>query len=191
MKGGISVEDTDIVKLFFERDEKAISELDKKYGALCLAVSMNILSDRRDAQECVSDAYLGVWNTVPPEKPNPLRSYVCKITRNCALKKYRFNTAEKRGGFYEASLDELAECVPSRQGVESEYGAKELSEEINKFLSSLDEKSRVMFVRRYWYAEPVGAVAERLNTSGGFVSVRLTRIRRKLREFLIEEGFYL
>ena len=185
------MEDSKIIELFCERSEKAIVELQKKYGSLCTKVANNILNDARDTEECLNDAYLGVWNTIPPQKPNPLLSYVCRIVRNIAIKKYHKNTAKKRNSIYDAALDELENCFPSSFSVEDEFNAIETARIIDNFLETLDSESRVMFVRRYWYSDSVSNLAETFHTSSHNISVRLSRIREKLKKHLIREGVSL
>lgn len=107
------MEDSKIIELFFERSEQAIAELSYKYGGVCRKIAFNILNNLQDVEECVNDTYLEAWNSIPPQNPNPLVTYICKITRNIALKKYRYNTAKRRNGFYDISLSELEECIPS------------------------------------------------------------------------------
>lgn len=102
-----SLDDRKIIELFFERSEQAIIELSNKYGSVCSKVAFNILNNKQDTEECVNDAYLGTWNTIPPQNPNPLLSYVCRIVRNLAIKKYHTNTATKRNSIYDVALDEL------------------------------------------------------------------------------------
>lgn len=182
------MDDKEIIKLFQARSEQAIAELSKKYGAICARIAENILKNDMDAEECVSDAYLGVWNTVPPREPDPLFPYVCRIVRNLSIKKYRANTATKRNSYYDAALDELENCIASGQTIESELSAKELSGLIDTFLGSLDKVSRVIFVRRYWYSDPVSDIAERMHMSSNNVSVRLSRTRTKLKDYLKKEG---
>ncbi|MBQ6172913.1 MAG: sigma-70 family RNA polymerase sigma factor [Clostridia bacterium] len=147
------MDDSKIIELFFERSEQAIIELSNKYGAIFSKVADNILNNRRDAEECVNDAYLGVWNTIPPQRPDPLLSYVCRIVRNLALKKYHENTAQKRNSYYDAALDEIEDCIPSSFSVENQIMAKEVAGVIDGFLETLDQQSRIMFIRRYWHAD--------------------------------------
>ena len=182
------MEDSKIIDLFLERSEQAISELERKYGASVRSTAAHILSDRQDVEECVNDAYLGVWNSVPPHRPDPLVSYVCKIARNLAVNRYHANTARKRGGGYALALDELEECIPSGVNVETELEAKELTEAINRFLAEQSREDRFLFLRRYWYADSVAELAALSGSSANRVSVRLFRIREKLRKFLKKEG---
>jgi RNA polymerase sigma-70 factor (ECF subfamily) len=187
-KGSDVMEDSRIIGLFFERSEQALEELDRKYGAAVKKTAANILSDRQDAEECVNDTYLRVWNSIPPQKPNPLVSYVCKIARNLALDRYRSNTAEKRNGNLDLVLEEMEECIPSNMSVETELEAKELTQEINRFLSALPKDDRFFFVRRYWYGDSVADLAAMTGGSANRISVRLFRIREKLRNTLTKEG---
>ena len=178
-----------IISLFFERSEQAIKELDRKYGPAVRKTAANILNDRLDAEECVNDTYLRVWNSVPPHVPDPLAGYVCRIARNLAVNRYHANSAEKRGGSYALVLDEMEECIPSGVSVETEVEAKELGMAINRFLSTLSPEDRFLFVRRYWYADSVSGLAAMTDSSANRISVRLFRLREKLKKTLMKEGF--
>ena len=185
------MEDSKIIALFFARSEQAIAELSAKYGRLCMRIANNILGNDQDSEECVNDAYLGAWNTIPPQKPNPLQAYICRIVRNIAITRYHTNTAQKRNSHYDVALEELENCLFSPETAESKLEAKELSHLLDRFLASLDARSRVMFVRRYWYSEAVGDIADAFHMRPNSVSVQLNRIRNKLRKFLIQEGYFL
>lgn len=182
------LEDRKIIELFFERSEQAIIELSKKYGSVCSKVAFNILNNKQDTEECVNDAYLGTWNTIPPQNPNPLLSYVCRIVRNLAIKKYHSNTATKRNSIYDVALDELEECFSSSASVEEELNAVETARIVDNFLESLEQKNRIMFVRRYWHSDSIDDIAKLFHTSNHNISVRLSRTRKKLRKHLIKEG---
>ena len=182
------MDDSKIIELFFECSEQAIMELSNKYGTICNKVAVNILKNRLDAEECINDAYLGVWNSIPPQRPDPLLTYICKIVRNLSVKRYHSNTAEKRNSFYDVALDELEECIPSNFSVEDELLANQLSWYIDDFLDSLEQENRVMFVRRYWYADSVSDIAAMFHMSSRNVTMRLLRIRERLRKFLEKEG---
>ena len=186
-----SVDDSKIIELFYERSEQAIIELSKKYGTVCTKVANNILNDVRDTEECVNDAYLGAWNTIPPQNPNPLLSYVCRIVRNLAIKRYHTNTAAKRNSIYDIALDELENCIPATNSVEDEFNAGETALIIDRFLATLDKENRVMFVRRYWHSDSIADLAELFHMSNHNISVRLSRTREKLRNYLIQEGVSL
>ena len=149
------LDDSKIIDLFYERSEQAIIELSQKYGSVCTKVANNILNDVRDTEECVNDAYLGAWNTIPPQRPNPLLSYVCRIVRNLAIKKYHANTAAKRNSSYDVALDELENCFPASTSVEDEFNAGEIARSIDRFLETLDKENRIMFVRRYWHSDSI------------------------------------
>lgn len=182
------MDDREIINLFFERSEQAIIELSKKYGSACRKISQNILNNALDAEECVNDAYLGAWNSIPPKEPNPLLTYICRIVRNLSIKKYHSNTALKRNSYYDIALDELEDCIGDSNTVESDCSARELAKMIDLFLDTLDKDSRIMFVRRYWFSDPLSEIAAMFNTSNHNASARLFRIRKKLRKYLEEEG---
>lgn len=182
------MEDARIIDLFYERSEQAVSELDRKYGAAVRKTAANILRDREDAEECVNDTYLGVWNSVPPHRPEPLGSYVCRIARNIAVSRLRANTAARRSGGVELVLDELAECIPASVDLEGELEARELLAAIERFLSTLSYDDRFLFVRRYWYADSVKEIAAAVHSRENRVAVRLFRLREKLQKFLMKEG---
>ncbi len=182
------MEDKKIIELFFARSESAIQALSEKYEKLLHKISFQILHNEEDVAECINDTYLGVWNTIPPTNPNPLCAFVCKITRNLSLKKYRTKTAAKRDASLEVSLEELEPVIFS-PSAEEEWSAVELGEKINLFLHTLDAESRVQFVRRYWFADSIGEIARDLRVSENVVSVRLGRIRKKLKRYLEQEGY--
>lgn len=185
------MDDERMIELLFDRSEEALGALAEKYGARCKKLANNILGNDRDVEECVNDAYLGVWNTVPPKRPKSLPAYLLGIVRNCSVARYHANRAKKRNSFYDATLDELEECISSGNVVEEEILAGELARLLNAFLGTLKREDRALFVYRYWYLESVLELAKRFGMSGGLVSVRLSRIRDKLRKFLQEEGYLL
>ena len=180
------MEDQEIIALFISRSEQAVAELDGKYGSLLHRISGNILHSDEDAAECVNDAYLGVWNAIPPARPNPLCAFVCRIVRNLSLKKYREQTALKRGPAL--PLEELANCIPTPSAEEA-VSARELGRAICRFLDGLDRESRVLFLRRYWFSDPVKDIAPRLGMSENAVSARLRRLRIRLQQYLQKEGY--
>ena len=177
--------DEKIIDLFFLRSEQAISELDKKYGRACYSVSYRILNNGQDAEECVNDSYIGVWNAIPPARPDPLRAFVLKIVRNISLKRYEQNTAAKRNSHYDVAMEELEDCLASSATIE-EIEERRLTEIIEAFLGSLTEENRVIFMRRYWFSDSYADIAKRVGLTEKNVSVRLTRIRKELRKYLIE-----
>lgn len=184
------MDDEWIVRLYWDRNETAISESSKKYGAYCAAIADRILQNRSDAEECVNDTWLHAWNAMPPHMPSVLSVFLGKITRNLAFDRFRKLRREKRGGgSFDVVLDELKECVSGSDDTERRWAEKELTDEINRFLSHLPREKRYMFLLRYWYADSVSDIAERFQTSPNNVSVTLNRIRQKLKRYLIERGF--
>lgn len=183
--------DEEIIELFFERSEQALKELETKYGKMCLQTSYNILGNHSDAEECVNDSYLGVWNAIPPTRPDPLLTYVLKIVRNVSLNRYHKNQAQKRNSSYDLAVDELADFLASPDSVESVMEANELVAVIEQFLESLNSRNRVIFLRRYWFFDTYEQIAKRVGLSEKNVSVRLTRLRKQLKDYLEERGNFL
>ncbi len=183
--------DEEILELFFDRSENAIAELAEKYGRLCRQTSYNILGDDLDAEECVNDSYLGVWNAIPPARPDNLLTYLLKIVKNISLNRYHKNHAKKRNSAFDVAVDELAEVIPSGDTIESVLEANELTHEIEAFLDSLKPENRVVFIRRYWFFDTYEQIAKRVGITEKNVSVRLTRMRNQLREHLSERGIVL
>ncbi len=185
------IDDEKIIEMFFERSEQGIRELDIKYGKICHNLSYNIVNDRQDAEECVNDAYLGAWNAIPPAHPNPLLSYIVKIVRNISLKAYWRKEAAKRSGHYTIALEEVEACIADRKTVEDEIEAKELARIIEEFLDALTLENRVIFMRRYWFADSYKDIAASVGLSEKNISVRLTRIRKKMKKYLTERGMFV
>ncbi len=175
--------------LFFERAEQAIVELSAKYGAGCRSIARNILNNDLDAEECVNDTCLAAWNAIPPAAPQPLKAYIFRIARNLAVTKYHANTAAKRNSHYDVAFEELEECLCAYVSVEDEVEARELADRLNRFLATLDEDGRMLFVRRYWYADSISELAARFDMTANHVSVRLSRIRNRLKQYLQKEGY--
>lgn len=185
------MEDEKIIELFFRRSEQAIRELDTKYGRVCHQLSYNIVNNRQDAEECVNDAYLGAWNAIPPAKPDPLPAYLCRIVRNLSLKTYYRNKAAKRNSAYDVAMTELEACLPSSDTVEGQIEAKELARIIEAFLNTLSMENRVIFMRRYWFLDSYRDIAGQMGLTEKNVSVRLTRIRRRMKDYLTEREVFL
>ena len=181
------MDDTEIIDLFFERSEKAISELSAKYGKLVYSIAENALHNREDAEECVNDTYLGVWNAIPPQRPISLLAFVCRIARNISITRYTRDPSRQNGAS-DVCFDELQECIPSNETVEARYDADELSRLIDGFLDELDRKNRMLFVRRYYYMDSFADVAAAAGMKEGAVRTRLSRLRGKLKEFLESRG---
>ena len=183
-----SPDDEQIIELFFARSEEAVSALSAKYGERCTGIAQRIVNNAQDAEECVNDAYLRIWNDIPPKRPNPLAAYVFRIVRNLSINRLERNTAKKRAGGIYLCLDELSECVPSVQSVEDALFDKELSDRIDSFIDTLSYKNRLLFVRRYWYLDSFSELARYLGISEGAVRTRLSRIRKDLRKYLERMG---
>lgn len=184
------MEDQAIINLFFERSEKAIQELDHKYGNVCYTLSYHIVHNRQDAEECVNDAYLGVWNTVPPASPSPLLSYLIKIVRNLSLKLYWKTKAAKRNSSYAVALQEIETCLSNGLSAEDAIETRELARIIECFLDTLSLENRVIFMRRYWFSDSYREISERVGLPEKTISVRLTRIRQKLKQYLKERAVF-
>lgn len=182
------MDDAQIIELLFARDQQAIAELDTRYGSVCRKLSYQILSNKLDAEECVNDAYLGTWNAIPPARPNPLLTFLCKIVRNLSIKRYHANTAIKRNSLYDVALSEVERDVTAPDTVEGEVEAKALARFIEAFLDSLSIENRVIFMRRYWFSDSYEEIAQRVGLTEKNVSVRLTRLRKQLTEHLRKEG---
>lgn len=182
--------DEKILELLFDRAEQSIEALRKRFGSGLFGLAMRILENPQDAEEAVSDTYLAVWDAIPPARPQPLTPYVYKICRNTALKKLRSRAAQKRSSGYELSLEELADILPG-DTLEEQLDAKALGKAISAFLDTLNSNDRVLFVRRYWFGDSVTDLARQRLTSPGNLSVRLHRIRQKLKDYLNKEGFFL
>ena len=186
------MEDEKIVLLFLARKENDITECKSKYHSFLSAVSFNILGNKEDCEECVNDTYLSAWQKIPPEKPKFLRAFLSKITRNISLNKLRFYSAEKRGGSEALlSLDELCDFISAEESVEDKIEAKELVFYVEKFLLNEKKESRILFVRRYFYFDSVKKLAGDFSVSENAVKMRLSRLRKALADYLIEENLIL
>ena len=174
------MEDSQIIELYWQKNADAISETSSKYGAYCYTIANNILRNAEDSEECVNDTWLNAWNAMPPQRPNVLRMFLAKITRS----------AEKRGGGeIILVLDELVDCLAGETSVEAEYEVKELEQCIRRFVRGLPARDGNIFVRRYFFTEPVSAIAERYGLTENNIAVILSRTRKKLRLKLVKEGY--
>lgn len=183
------MEDERIIALYWERDENAIRESERKYGKYCYTVAYNILRSREDSDECVNDTWSGAWSAMPPEKPTRLQSFLARITRNIAIDRVRYDSAQKRGADVVTLSDEYWECVPDGAiPIEDELVLKQA---INGFLASLDTRTRVIFMRRYWYSMSVKDISDSMRISENHISVTLHRTRRKFKDYLTKEGIFL
>lgn len=180
-----------IVQKFWDRDERAISESKKRYENYCLYIANNILSDRQDAEECLNDALLAAWNSIPPQKPKNLKTYLGKLIREIAIDRWRKNKAQKRiSSEFLVSLDEL-EGIIGENEVDSSIEEAELSRLISLFLRSVRETERNVFVRRYWYCDSIRSICGRYGFGKSKVLMMLKRMRDKLTEYLKKEGYIL
>ena len=176
--------DEEIVELYFARDEQAIAETDRKYGKVCMQVSMNIVESRPDAEECVSDGYLKTWHSIPPTRPASLCAFVCRIVRNLSLNRLQELTAAKRSRDLTVSLEELEACIPM-----PDEESPVLAEELAAFLKTEGETDRALFVGRYWFACSVEELARRTGMTKRAVHMRIFRTRERLRAYLTERGY--
>ena len=182
------MEDGFIVDLFWRRDERAIEETERKYGGACESIARRFTPAAEDAEEIVQDAYLSLWNTIPPQRPAHLSAYLFRTVRNAAFSRFRAETALKRGGGEaDAALDELAECVADAADVQKTVELRELERSVNAFLHTLSRNDRIIFTARYYLALPASAIAENLGCREGRVHTSLCRSRKKLRDYLIRE----
>ncbi|HOD02567.1 MAG: RNA polymerase factor sigma-70 [Firmicutes bacterium ADurb.Bin300] len=184
------MDDADIVELYWQRDESAIRETETKYGQYCFSIAFNILSDTEDSKECVNDTWFRAWNAIPPSRPDRLRIFLAKITRNLSFDKYRLKAANKRGGGeITLALEELGECVSSALDVEFEFYEQELVKSLNGFLYALPKRESNIFLRRYFYVESIFEIARRYGLKESNITVILSRTRQKLRLHLRKEGY--
>lgn len=182
------MEDCQIVTLYWQRNELAIRETDVKYGRYCHKIAYNILSNRQDAEECVSDTYIGAWNAIPPHRPAILQTFLGKLTRRISLNRWRNKTREKRGGNQTVlALDELSECVSDGADAEQVVLGKELAETVRHFLSTLPDQERDVFLSRYFFLASIGEISRSYGFSESKVKSMLLRTRRKLRTYLQKE----
>lgn len=186
------MEDTEIIALYWARDERAVSETAEKYGRYCHSVAYRILQNKEDSEECVNDTYTGAWNTIPPHRPELFSAFLAKITRRISLNRLRNKTAERRGGGqYTVTLEELTECIPSSLSAEETLEAHELTRILNEFLDGLSTDERRVFLCRYWYLDPIKDIAKRFSFGESKVKMMLKRTREKLLIHLEKEGITL
>ena len=184
------MDDKSIVDLYFSRDQEAITQTDKKYGRYCYSIAYNILTNKEDAEESVSDTYVAAWRAIPPRRPSVLSTFLGKITRHIAIDRWRERNASKRGGGeVPLALEELQDCVAGMQNVEMDYERKEIIKAYVRFLDALPVTERRVFLCRYWYVDSVEAIADKFGFSQSKVKTMLHRTRAKLRKQLAEEGY--
>lgn len=186
------MEDSEIIRLYWERSADAIAATAGKYGGYCRAIAKNILRSEEDVEECVNDTWLRLWNAIPPQRPAQLSAFLGRVVRNLSLDRLQQIRTEKRGGGgLELVLEELSECVSGGETVEQALDRAELLAAINGFLGSLPKQKRDLFVLRYWHAYPIADIAARHGLSVGSVTMSLKRCRENLRNYLKERGFEL
>lgn len=184
------MDDTEIISLLWNREEAGISELERKYHAYCNTVAMNILQNAEDAEECVSDTWMKIWNSIPPSRPESLKLYAARITRNLAFNRYRESHTEKRGGGQLCiPLEELSECISAQSCMDDALKRRELTGIVQRFVADLHTKDRTLFLRRYYYADDIPTIAVRYKMTENYVSVSLYRIRKRLKKLLEKEGY--
>ena len=182
------MDDKSIIDLYFSRNQDAITQTDKKYGRYCYSIAYNILTNKQDAEESVSDTYMTAWSTIPPRRPSVLSTFLGKITRHIAIDRWRERSASKRGGGeVTLALEELEECIAGHQNLEMEFERKELLRAYVKFLDTLPVTERRVFLCRYWYVESIETIADKFGFSESKVKTMLHRTRKKLRNVLWEE----
>jgi RNA polymerase sigma factor (sigma-70 family) len=191
LNGSDGVEDSEIIQLYFARNETAIEETSKKYRNYCNRIAHNILSNVEDSEECVNDTFLGAWEAIPPKTPTKLSSFLGRITRNIALNKYDYYMAKKRNNKFDTILDELNDCLSSPDNVESQYEEEQIAESISNFLLKINEDHRNIFLRRYWYSDSLADIATRFSISESKTKSILFRTRKKLQLHLMKEGYIL
>jgi len=181
------MDDFQIIELYFARNELAIKETDAKYGKLCKKIAYNILNNLEDSEECVNDTYNGVWNAIPPTRPNNFMSFICKIARNLSLKRLEFIKREKRSAELLVSLEELAEILPDNR-ITPNVNDEDVGKLISKFLVSQKEDCRNVFIRKYFFFDSIKEISKRFSFTESKVKNMLFHTRNKLKDFLIKEG---
>ena len=181
------MDDLSIIELYFARDEQAIKETDNKYGKLCHSIAYNILNNNEDSEECVNDTYIGVWNAIPPTRPNNFMAFLCKITRNISLKRIKAMARQKRSQSTIVSLDELAEILPD-ESIGENISNDNLTELISDFLRKEKADVRNVFMRKYYFFDSVGDISKRYSFTEDKVKSMLYHTRKKLKDYLIKEG---
>ena len=183
------MEDKEIVNLYWQRSDLAISETNQKYGRYCHTIAYHICGTEEDAEECVNDTWFRAWNLMPDQRPSVLSVFLGRITRNFAIDRIKTKNRLKRGGGEGVlALDELEECIPGGTNPEQALEEKELEKAIGRFISKLSQTEKTIFILRYWFVAPIDEIAEKLQFSKGKIKTSLFRTRRKLRAYLQEEG---
>lgn len=182
------MDDKQIIDLLFARNEKGLIITEEKYDRLYKSILRQALSDESDIDECSNDVLMALWNSIPPQFPNHYPAYICRIARRIGINRYKHNTRQKRGEGYTVALSELEGCIPAPDLIQAREHVRELYQVLNMFLRELDEQTRVLFIRRYYYLETVKSLAQRFEVTENYVSVRLHRARKTLKALLEQEG---
>ena len=190
-KGGLYLNDKQIINLYFSRNEQAIEETRNKYGSFCRKIAFNILSNYEDTEECENDTYLKMWNSIPPNRPKSIKAYIGKITRNIAIDLWKKNHTQKRNTGIEILFSELEDAIPSTSQIEDEFDLTELTSIINNWLLTLNKRECSLFILRYWQGESVKDIAKKWHTSPNKLSGKLFRLRASLKSTLEKEEIYL
>ena len=183
------MEDTQIIDLFWKREERAVTELSDKYSGYCYKIAWNLLENHEDSEECLSSTWYAAWNAMPPHRPSVLSAFLGRITRRQAIDLFRKKRAARRPDAHIADLCDELEELNGVYSVDEEIARKELMQVIEQFLKKLSETDRDIFIRRYWYLDPVREIAKRHKVSEGCIKTNLCRNRKKLQRILQKEGF--
>lgn len=192
VKGGKNMDDNQIVELYWQRSEAAIVHTQEKYGGYCKSIAYGILGSEEECEECLNDAYMRMWNYIPPNRPNNFKATLARTVRNLALNRCEKQRAKKRGAErYSLALEELEECIPSGESTENAADAEMLTQSLNEFLARMKPEARRIFMLRYWYFASVGDIARELSIGESKVKMSLMRSRKSLKNFLEKEGVIL
>ena len=190
LKGGIAMDDRQIITMYFARNEAALTATQQKYGEYVMSIAQNILDNVQDAQECLNDTLLKLWNLIPPENPKDLKAYIAKLVRNDALDRYRDRTRQKRGGGQvSVALTEVEDVLQGSDDPMSEADRRALVSLINRFLQTQPERERNVFILRYFYLESVSEIAKAHKLKQSHVLMILSRTRQKLKKAIEKEGY--
>ena len=184
------MDDKEIVQLFWDRSDAAIQQLENEHGTVMFSISYNILQNCEDAEECLNDTYLALWNAIPPACPQSLFSYACKFIRNISLTKYKYNTAAKRNTYATISLETIESCIPENIIVSEEIEQERLTKLWNDWVGKLNRENRYIFMRKYWYMDPVSQIAKSMNLSEAAIYLRIDRMKKSLTKCLKQEGVF-
>ncbi len=185
------MEDNEIIALFYARSEQAIAETEKKYGKLCHSIAENVLGDHHMAEECVNDAYMAAWNTIPPAKPDPFMPYICRLTRNISINRYKYEHRKKRDSSYDLCLEEIEKTVFDGGWIDGELTDSDVADALNGFIEKLTRVDRTIIIRRYWYMDGYAVISKMTGLKENAVRKRAERIRKMMKKYLVEKGVIL